>query len=191
MPRFRLEKYLARVRALPVTIGHVERIMTDSIPAAEELTGALKLIATHIHVPLMGNAYSISIYDEGPEAPSERRVMRAALIRALGEPIVETENPDGCLLFFKSDDQRMPRTYVHKVLGDERLAQHCTALSRGERAIIDEALAAMEAHLRDIPRKRQAIMAIMAKLPRDRIPVVSNVLMAIVRDFAQSSPQNN
>ena len=55
MPRFRLGQFLARVKALPVTLGHIERVLTDSIPTVEEQTGDIKLAGSHQYMPTLGN----------------------------------------------------------------------------------------------------------------------------------------
>jgi len=182
MRRFSLRQFLKRVRALPVTISDIERIQTDSIPAVEELTGALKLIATHIHIPVMGNVYAITIWEEAPTT-AELQEMRNGLVKELDEPTAEEEIPDGCRLFFRSENQRLPRTYIQKVLGDECLARLCAGLSQEERATVDEALVAMETFLRDIDRKIQAVMAILSKLPPDRIAIVNRTILNIVLAF--------
>lgn len=184
MPSFSLRKFLARMRALPVTIHDIERIQTDSIPAVEELTGALKLVATHMPIPVMGNVYSITVWEEKPGAFSERQAMRNALVKELGEPMSEEELSDGCRLFFRSENQRLPRTHVHKVLGEERLAKLCTAPRRGERVVVDEALVTMEMFLRDVDGKTRAVTTVLShKLPPERIPVVLGVIQIVVREF--------
>ena len=141
-------------------------------------------------MPLLGNIYAISIFEEGPNAVSERRLMRAALIKELGEPKLEDMKDTSLELFFMSDDQSIPRTRVHSVLGEERIAQHCAALSAEERAAIDEVLAAMEVLLRDIAGKAKATAAILSKLPPERVIVVNEALMGIIMEFAQKSPSH-
>ena len=109
--------------------------------------------------------------------------MRSALIRELGEPRVEDVRETGVQFFFMSDDQSIPRTEVHRRLGDKRLAELCADLSVEERVVIDEALAAMEVLLRNLPAKMTALREIMSKLPAERVGPVSVVLERITREF--------
>jgi hypothetical protein len=188
MPSFSLRKFLARVRALPVTIHDIKRILTDSIPAVEELTGALKLVATHMPMPVMGNVYSIIVWEEEKGAFAERQAMRNALVKELGEPITEDELDDGCRLSFRSENQRLPRSHAHKVLGDVCLAKHCAALTKKERAAVDESLVAMELFLRDAEGKTRAVTAILLhRITSERIPLVIGVIQNITRDFARKN----
>lgn len=183
MRPFKLKAFIAGVKALPITLGNIERALTDSIPIVEGQATATKLFGSHQHIPLLGNVYAISICEVGPGADFESRLIRTALVKALGEPTMEDMKDTSTQMFFMSDDQTIPRTRVHSVLGDRRIAQLCAPLNTEGRAAIDEALAAMEVLLRDIDAKVKAIMAILGKLPPESIVVANGVLMAIVREF--------
>lgn len=146
--------------------------------------------ATKSFMPIFGVIYSFSLKG----SIRGREYLIKQIIRQLGTPeALDCSNPDFWMYLWKSDSQEIPKTEVHKTLGQNRINQICHqyGLGKEDEILIDTCLAVFRATMGVNPLMRMVGIAYVLKdLRDDKRAKMTKAIFEIVNEFRIKKQQS-
>jgi len=162
------------------------------LKAEECLKGAEEgatYIATRTYLPSVGVVYSISF---GGTTEGKNRLLQE-ITQELGSPAVFDQTLPTWIGMWKSPSQEIPKTTVHKVLGEERILAICQEHGLDEKGIqlVGVCLAILRATMGIALKKRLNVIGHTLKdLPSEQVTRITSTVLHITSEFAIESTQS-